>query len=168
AWVQIDEPAVTTHPEEVGLFVEAFNESVRGLTERARFSTHICFSDYTNLFPEILELEGCQAYQLELSNRDPWERGVDRAARSGYHILDLFAEHEAPGAVGLGVVDIHDDRLEPVDLVEDRIRYALDVLGDPEKVWPCTDCGLRTRTWETSFEKLSVLAEAAGRVRQDR
>lgn len=158
-WVQIDEPAVTTHPDEVPLFVEAFNESVRGLTDRARFSVHICFSDYTRLFPHILELDSCAAYSLELSNRDPWERGTDAATRKGYPILEHFAEHDAPGAVGLGVVDIHNDRIEPPELVADRIVHAIDVLGGPEKVWPCTDCGLRTRTWEVSHAKLQALAE---------
>lgn len=168
-WIQIDEPAVTTHPDEVPLFVEAFNESVKGLTDECRFSTHICFSDYTNLFPHVLELEGCSEFALELANRDPWAKGTDRDTRSGYHLLDPFAEHEVDAAVGLGAVDIHTDELEPPELVADRLRYALDVFDDdPTKVWPCTDCGLRTRSWETSYEKMQRLAEGARIVAEER
>ncbi len=161
-WIQIDEPAVTTHPDEVPLFVEAFNEATQGLTGDCRFSTHICFSDYTNLFPHVLELDGCSEFALELANRDSWEKGTDRDTREGYHMLDPFAEHDIDAAVGLGAVDIHTDELEPPELVADRIRYALDVFDDdPTKVWPCTDCGLRTRSWEISYEKIKRLAEGA-------
>lgn len=161
-WIQIDEPAVTTHPEEVDLYVEAFNRTVRGLADECRFTTHICFGDYTRLFPEVLELEGCAEFALELANRDPWERGVDRETRSGYHLLDPFVEHDIEAAIGLGVVDIHTDELEPPELVADRIRYALEQFdGDPSRVWPCTDCGLRTRDWEVAHAKLSRVAEGA-------
>ncbi len=167
-WIQIDEPAVATHPEELALFVESFNESVQGLTDQARFSTHICFSDYTRLFPDILELDHCAAYSLELSNRDPNTPGTNAEDRPGYRILDHFADHDAPGAIGLGVVDIHTDELEPTDVVADRIRYALDVFdGDATRVWPCTDCGLRTRSWEVSYDKFQALAQGTQPVRQE-
>src|SRR5919199_1816064 len=43
-WVQIDEPAATTRPEEVPLVVETFNATREGINVRA--SMHICFSDY--------------------------------------------------------------------------------------------------------------------------
>ncbi len=168
-WIQIDEPAVTTHPDEVDLFVEAFNESVKGLTDRARFSTHICFSDYTQLFPEVLELDSCAEFAVELANRDPWERGVDRETRSGYHLLDPFAEHDIDAAIGLGVVDIHTDELEPPEVVADRIRYGLEVFDDdPTKIWPCTDCGLRTRSWDVAHAKLDRLVEGARLVAEER
>jgi 5-methyltetrahydropteroyltriglutamate--homocysteine methyltransferase len=167
-WIQIDEPAVTTHPDEVDIFVEAFNESVKGLTDQARFSTHICFSDYTKLFPEVLELEGCSEFAVELANRDPWERGTDRGTRQGYHLLDPFAEHDIDAAIGLGVTDIHTDEIEPPELVADRIRYALEVFDDdPTKVWPCTDCGLRTRTWDIAHTKMQRVAEGTQRVRKE-
>ena len=48
-WVQIDEPAATTRPEEVPLVVETFNATREGID--ARCSMHICFSDYSCLFP---------------------------------------------------------------------------------------------------------------------
>ncbi len=167
-WIQIDEPAVTTHPDEVPLFVEAFNASVEGLTDEARFSTHICFSDYNNLFPHVLELDGCSEFALELANRDPWERGTDRDTRTGYHLLDPFAEHDVDAAVGLGVVDIHTDELEDPELVADRLRYALSVFDDdPTKVWPCTDCGLRTRSWDVAHEKMQRVAQGAEIVREE-
>src|SRR5207302_8855271 len=66
-WIQIDEPAATTIPSEVPLFVESFNESVKGL--KGEFSVHICYSDYRLLFPHIQKMENCSQYALELSDR---------------------------------------------------------------------------------------------------
>ena len=43
-WIQIDEPALTTKPEEVPFFVEAFNECTSGIA--CKLSVHVCFSDY--------------------------------------------------------------------------------------------------------------------------
>src|SRR5215203_4963606 len=56
-WVQIDEPAATTRPEEMPLVVETFNATREGVDARA--SMHICFSDYNSLFPHIEVLVDC-------------------------------------------------------------------------------------------------------------
>ncbi|MGB3681893.1 MAG: hypothetical protein WA990_05350 [Rubrobacteraceae bacterium] len=157
-WVQIDEPAATTRPEEVPLVVETFNATRAGIDARA--SMHICFSDYNCLFPHIEELDDCYELQLEFSNRDSLEPGTRAEDRPGYAILDRFRESEWDGKVGLGVIDIHTDFIEPPELVRDRILYAADVLG-PERIEVNTDCGLRTRSWEVSYEKLVNMVEGA-------
>ncbi len=159
-WIQIDEPAATTIPSEVPLFVKAFNESVRGLTG-AEFSVHICYSDYELLFPHITKMENCAQYSLELANRDLRELGVKEGERPGYEILKRFREYQIPSRIGLGVVDIHSDFLETPELVRDRILYAAKVLGSPDLINPSSDCGLRTRSWEVSFKKLSAVSAGA-------
>lgn len=60
--------------------------------------------------------------------------------------------------MGLGVIDIHTDFIEPPELVRDRILYAAGVLG-PERIEVNTDCGLRTRTWEVALQKLQNMVE---------
>ena len=156
-WIQIDEPAVTTHPEEVPLFVESFNESVRGFD--CQFSIHICFSDYNLIFPHIEGLEGASQLSIGFANYDTRELGAKRAVRPGYETLYKFKALSKRFRIGLGVLDIHTDFIEPPELVRDRILYAAEVLGDPELVSPCPDCGLRTRTWEVAYEKLRSLVE---------
>ena len=42
--------------------------------------------------------------------------------------------------------------------MRDRILYASRVLG-PERIEVNTDCGLRTRTWDVSLEKLENMVE---------
>lgn len=159
-WIQIDEPAATTIPSEVPLFVEAFNESVRGLTG-AEFSVHICYSNYELLFPHITKMENCAQYSLELANRDSKELGTKEGDRPAYEILKRFKEFKIPSRIGLGVVDIHSDFLETPELVRDRILYSAKVLGDSKLINPSSDCGLRTRSWDVSFKKLEAVAKGA-------
>ncbi len=155
-WVQIDEPAATTRPEEVPLVIETFNATREGVGARA--SMHICFSDYNCLFPHIENLDDCYELQLEFANRDSRESGTKPDDRPGYAILKRFVESAWDGKIGLGVLDIHSNFIEPPELVRDRILYAASILG-PERIEVNPDCGLRTRTWEVSFQKLQNMVE---------
>jgi 5-methyltetrahydropteroyltriglutamate--homocysteine methyltransferase len=156
-WIQIDEPAATTKPDEVPLVVEGFNEATKGV--EAKKSMHICFSDYRALWPAVLELDDCLELQLEFANRDSRELGTRDEDRPGYEdTLKLFKEHGYPN-VGLGVLDIHSDFVEPAELVRDRILYAAEALGDPERIQVNPDCGLRTRSWDVVYEKLANMVQ---------
>jgi 5-methyltetrahydropteroyltriglutamate--homocysteine methyltransferase len=157
-WIQIDEPAATTKPDEVPLVVEGFNAALREVAADKK-SVHICFSDYTALWPAVLDLDDCLELQLEFANRDSRELGTGAEDRPGYaETLRLFRTHGYPG-VGLGVLDIHSDFVEPAELVRDRILYAADVLGEPERIQVNPDCGLRTRSWDVVYEKLANMVE---------
>jgi 5-methyltetrahydropteroyltriglutamate--homocysteine methyltransferase len=159
-WIQIDEPAATTKPAEVPLVVLGFNVALRDVGAKKR-SMHICFSDYSALWPHVLELEDCLELQLEFANRDSRELGTNDEDRPGYaDTLALFAEQGYPG-VGLGVLDIHSDFVEPAELVRDRILYAVEALGGPERIQVNPDCGLRTRSWDVVYEKLANMVEGA-------
>lgn len=157
-WVQIDEPAATTYPDEVDLVVETFNESVKGLDVKA--SIHMCFSDYKVFFPAILEMKNCFQYAWEFANTDSAALGTSRKARIGYKILDLFKEYGVNGNIGLGVLNVHTDFIEPPELVRDRILYAANLLGK-ERIYVNPDCGLRTRTLDVAFAKLKNMVEGA-------
>jgi 5-methyltetrahydropteroyltriglutamate--homocysteine methyltransferase len=162
--VQVDEPAASTKPDETDTFVESFNESVQGVD--GRFSIHICFSDYRLLFPGILELKGCRQLALELSNKDSWDLGTTKEARPGiYNVLSLWEEFGADWEIGLGVVDVHTDRIEPPELVRDRILTASQLIG-PEKVFVNPDCGLRTRRWPVVEAKLKSVVEGTRLARE--
>jgi 5-methyltetrahydropteroyltriglutamate--homocysteine methyltransferase len=158
-WIQIDEPAASTKPDEVDLVVEGFNATTSGL--EATKSMHICFSDYRVLWPSVLDLDDCLELQLEFANRDSRELGRREDDRPGYATtLALFREYRYPD-VGLGVLDIHSDFVEPAELVRDRILYAVDALGDPARIRVNPDCGLRTRSWEVCLAKLTNMVEGA-------
>jgi 5-methyltetrahydropteroyltriglutamate--homocysteine methyltransferase len=162
--VQVDEPAATTKPHEVPLLVETFNESVKGL--RGRFTMHICFSDYSLLFPHILEAKKLAQLTPESANKDASTLGTTVSHRPGFAYLELWKEYNAPFEVGTGVTDVHTDQLETPELVRDRILYTARAIGDrPEKVYVNPDCGLRTRTWTVARKKLEVQVAGAGLAR---
>ena len=157
-WIQIDEPAAAAKPDEVPLVVLGFNAALSGVPA-AKKSVHICFSDYGALWPAVLELEDCLELQLEFANRDSRELGTLDEDRPGYaQTLALFREHGYPG-VGLGVIDIHSDFVEPPELVRDRVLYAVDAVGDPDRIQVNPDCGLRTRGWDVVYAKLANMVE---------
>lgn len=162
--IQIDEPAATTKPNEVDIFVEGFNEAVRGLD--CIFSVHICYSDYRLLFPYILDLKA-EHISIECANRDTKMLGMDEDSRPGYSVLKLFKEYGAKMKVAPGVIDVHTDFIESPELVRDRLLYAAKLLDDPSKIIASNDCGLRTRTWEVAYEKEKALVAGAELARRE-
>lgn len=144
-WIQIDEPAAATHPDEVPILVEAFNEAVCGIT--AKLSIHICYSNYRLLYPEMLKMR-VDHLALEFKNT------------GDFNVVQLFKEQGDRRELGLGVLDVHTDAIETPEEIRDKILEAARVLG-PEKIWANPDCGLRTRTWDVAFAKLQNLVAGA-------
>ena len=151
-WIQVDEPALTTKPDEVPFFVSAYNECTAGIS--CKLSVHICFSDYRLLYPHILDLKNCSQLALEFANRDDDKR-------SAYDQLKLLNEFGDRREVGLGVADVHVDKIESPELIKDRIEYASKILGDPARIYVNPDCGLRTRSWDVAYAKLSNIVKGA-------
>ena len=157
-FLQIDEPAATTKRDEVDMYIQSMEESIGDLAGKVFFSVHICFSKYLRLFPSIRKLEGkLNEIHFEYANRDSRNLGVTGKDRIGYDILKQLKETNF--VIGLGVLDIHTDFIEPPELVRDRILYACNVIGDPARIMVAPDCGLRTRNWEVSEQKLSNLVK---------
>lgn len=151
-WIQIDEPGGSTEPDELNLFVDSFNTTSEGLD--AFFSTHLCFSDYNLFFPAIEGMTGCRQFAVGFANYDSRELGISDESRPGYAIIKKFRDLSYKPILGLGVLDIHTDFIEPPELVRDRILYAVKVFGDPVRIHVTPDCGLRTRSWEIAYHKL--------------
>lgn len=154
--VQIDEPAATTHPSEMGMFLYVFNEQVKGVGLKVH--THICYSgdEYASLMPIIPELKAVH-FALEFANRDGTGLGTDDESRPGYKALKAFKEYGTDKEIGVGVIDVHTDFIEPPELVRDRILYAVKIIGDPSRVYVNPDCGLRTRSRAIALKKLKSM-----------
>ncbi len=155
--IQIDEPALGTHPHETAVAVEGFEESVRGLD--AEFGMHLCFSNYEALLPAILEAKSCREWLWEFANRDV-------PGHDAYRILAELREYGDHRRVGAGVLDVHRDEIETPAQVADRIRRASRHLGDPTRLRVNPDCGLRTRSWDVIWAKLQSLVAGAREARR--
>lgn len=156
--IQVDEPAVTSKPWEVPLMVEALNESIKGVN--VILTLHVCYSDYTKLFPYIADAKINQV-SIECANRDSRELGLSDGTRTGYSIVEYFKEYAGWLEVAPGVIDVHTDFIEPPELVRDRLIYAAKKHGDVSKIIACNDCGLRTRSWNVAYMKEKNLVKGA-------
>ncbi len=180
-WIQIDEPAITTRPdrEEMELFVEATNELTRGF-DGCVFSVHNCYSDYRLLAHYAPKLKDITQLALEFANRDGTNLGLSLDERRGYADLQYFESEGYTGGFGLGVTHVHDYSGEPgngaalagrniietPELVRDRILTAAKILKDPSRISVNPDCGLRTRSWQVTYEKLKIMEEGTNLARK--
>ncbi|HJP66361.1 MAG TPA: hypothetical protein VKA30_08670, partial [Actinomycetota bacterium] len=106
-------------------------------------------------------------FAVGFANYDTRELGTTEDQRPGYVIIKKFRDLPYRPALGLGVLDIHTDFVEPPELVRDRILYAVDVFGDPERIHVTPDCGLRTRSWDVAYAKLVNMVEGVQLAKKD-
>ncbi len=151
-YIQIDEPAISTRPEEIDLAIEAMDIVTRGLNVRT--ISHICYGEFDRIYPALLDLP---VRQLDLE-----------AANGHFALLDLIARYPWPAQkeLALGVVDVHSHRQESVDEVKAGIKKALDIIP-ADRLFIDPDCGLKTRTWEEARQKLQVMVAAVQAVREE-
>ena len=79
-------------------------------------------------------------------------------ARRGEEDLQLFKEFNVPFKLGLGVIDVKTQDVEPPALIADRIRRALDVVP-AEQLVINPDCGCVRLPRDVAFNKLSAMVE---------
>jgi 5-methyltetrahydropteroyltriglutamate--homocysteine methyltransferase len=148
--IQVDEPALSVRPEEVGLAKETLGIVTKGID--AKFYVHVCYGDFHKIYPGILELP-CHHLDLELAN-------------SQYDLFEMFKTYPFTKELGLGVLDVHTHVVETVEQVKERILRALEYLP-AEQIMVDPDCGLKTRTWEESKAKLVAMMEAVRQLKQE-
>jgi 5-methyltetrahydropteroyltriglutamate--homocysteine methyltransferase len=151
-FIQIDEPAISTRPEELPLAIEAMGIVTQGLT--AHTISHICYGRFDLIYPALLDLP---VDQLDLE-----------AANGQFALLDLLSKYPWPDnkELALGVVDVHSHRIESVDEVKAGILRALEFIP-ADHLYVDPDCGLKTRTWDEAQAKLTVIAQAVEEIREE-
>jgi len=149
-YIQIDEPALSTRPEELDDAIAAMHIVTDGL--KAKTISHMCYGDFRSIYPGLLRLP---VDQLDLE-----------AANNDYQLLRVLSAHPFTKEIALGVVDSHDHRIESKERVKQGILQALEHFT-PQQLFLDPDCGLKTRTWEEARAKLAVLVAAAREVREE-
>ena len=146
-FIQIDEPALTTHPEEVEWAVDIVNEVTKGV--HIKLGLHVCYSDYITLSKYFDRLKYDQL-ALEFANR-------------GFRDLDILKKLNDI-EIGLGVIDVHNRSVEEESRVERAIEKAMKYVR-PEKIYINPDCGLKLLPREIARRKLQVMVSATRRLR---
>jgi 5-methyltetrahydropteroyltriglutamate--homocysteine methyltransferase len=149
-YIQIDEPAASTRMDELDLVIEAMRIVTEPLT--AHTITHICYGDFHNAYPKMLEIPVDQI-DLEFANSD-------------YSLLDEFGSDPFTKYIGLGVVDVHSHAIESVEEIAEGIRRSLKYIP-PERMFVDPDCGLKTRSEDEAKTKLANIKNAVDIVRSE-
>jgi len=149
-YIQIDEPAISTRPEEIDLAIEGMKIVTWSL--KAKTISHICYGDFTTIYPKILDLAVDQL-DLEFANSD-------------FANLDIFKNPPFTKEIAEGEIDEHSHKIEKKEKVKENIKKALEVFP-LEKVYIDPDCGLKTRTPEEVEEKLKVMVSAVNEIKKE-
>ncbi|ELY57913.1 methionine synthase [Natronococcus jeotgali] len=148
-YIQIDEPALATTPDDHAIVGEALERIVAEIPEEVRIGLHVCYGDYSRIYPEILEFP-VDEFDLELANGD-------------YDQLDVFKDPEFTKDLALGVTDVHVGEVESVEQIERNIEKGLEVVP-PEQLVVSPDCGVKLLPREVAYGKMANMVEAARNV----
>lgn len=167
--IQIDEPAIREGlplrragwPAYLKSATRAFRISASGVRDETQIHTHMCYSEFNDILPEIAAMDA-DVITIETS-------------RSDMELLRAFGgwggENNAggfryPNEIGPGVYDIHSPRVPSVDEIVRLMRKAAGVVP-LENLWINPDCGLKTRGWPETEAALSNMVTAAKLLRKE-
>jgi 5-methyltetrahydropteroyltriglutamate--homocysteine methyltransferase len=149
-YIQVDEPAVSTRPDEMELASRALGVVTKGLS--AMTITHMCYGDFSQVFDGLTNLP-VDMLDLEFANAD-------------YSLVEDFRQYSTNKLISYGVLDVHNHRTESVEQIVAGIRKGLEVFR-PEQLYIDPDCGLKTRTEEEAVAKLRNMMAAVKQVRAE-
>jgi 5-methyltetrahydropteroyltriglutamate--homocysteine methyltransferase len=144
-YIQIDEPALATTPEDHAIVGEALERIAAGIPEEVRIGLHVCYGDYSRVYPEVNDYP-IDEFDIELSNGD-------------YEQIPVLEEPELEPDLALGVVDAHTAEVESVEEIKRNIRQGLRVVP-PEKLTISPDCGLKLLPRDIAYGKTENMVTA--------
>jgi 5-methyltetrahydropteroyltriglutamate--homocysteine methyltransferase len=148
-YIQIDEPALATTPDDHAIVGDCLERIADGIDDDVRLGLHVCYGDYSRIYPEILEFP-VDEFDLELANGD-------------YEQLAVFQDPSFTKDFALGVCDAHVADVESVEEIEANIRKGLEVVP-PEQLVVSPDCGLKLLPRTVAYEKMANMTRAARNV----
>jgi len=162
--IQFDEPAFNIDTDAVAEWgIAALERAAEGVN--AQRAVHIC---YGYGVPTVIAWKsrnqdwGHYGHTLPLLNRSSIDQVSVECAASGVDVSVI--QHLTDKQVMLGVISVSSDDVESPELVAQRIRAGLEYC-DPERLMPCTDCGLVPRPRPVARAKMRALAAGTRLVR---
>jgi len=157
--IQIDEPAIREGlplrragwKPYLEWATRAFRISASGVADDTQIHTHMCYSEFNDILPEIAAMDA-DVITIETS-------------RSDMELLRGFGDFKYPNEIGPGVYDIHSPRVPTVDEMVRLLHKAAEVIP-AENLWINPDCGLKTRGWPETEAALGNMVQAAREVRE--
>jgi len=144
-YIQIDEPALATTPDDHAIVGECLERIVAGVPDEVRIGLHVCYGDYSRIYPELLEYP-IDEFDVELCNGD-------------YEQIDVFTDPEFTTDLALGVVDVHTTDVESVEEIKENIKEGFEVVA-PENLTVSPDCGVKLLPREVARQKIENMVTA--------
>jgi 5-methyltetrahydropteroyltriglutamate--homocysteine methyltransferase len=148
-YIQIDEPALATTPDDHAIVGECLDRIVAGVPDEVRIGLHVCYGDYSRIYPELNDFP-IDEFDVELCN-------------GGYEQIDVFTDPEFEPDLALGVVDAHVAEVEPVAEIKENIKEGFKVVP-PEKLTISPDCGLKLLPRDVAYGKMENMVTAVREV----
>jgi len=156
--IQIDEPAfregLPLHRKDWHVYlkwmIKGFQLASAGVRDETQIHTHMCYSEFNEIIPEIAELDA-DVISIE-------------AARSKMELLNAFSQYNYPNDIGPGVYDIHTPRIPTTDEIHQLLKRAVNYIP-ANQIWVNPDCGLKTRKWDEVKTALKTMVSAAKKMR---
>ncbi|QLC34548.1 methionine synthase [Halarchaeum sp. CBA1220] len=145
-YIQIDEPALATTPDDHAIVGECLERIVADLPDDVRVGLHVCYGDYSRIYPEINDYP-IDEFDVELANGD-------------YEQIDVFTDPTFEPDLALGVTDAHVAEVESVAEIKENILEGLKVVP-PEKLTVSPDCGLKLLPRDIAYGKMENMVQAA-------
>ncbi|KAG0313146.1 methionine-synthesizing 5- methyltetrahydropteroyltriglutamate--homocysteine methyltransferase [Linnemannia gamsii] len=130
--------------------VDAFLLSTTGVKDTTIIHTHMCYSDFQDIFQAIVRMD---ADVLTIEN-----------SKSDMRILGAFKTYGYSAEIGPGVFDIHSPRVPSIQEMRDRADAMLKYIPKGN-LWINPDCGLKTRGWKEVRESLQNMVAVAEALR---
>ena len=165
--IQLDEPAFNVYLKEVGDWgIEAIHRAIEGL--KCKTAIHICYGygikanidwkhslgrewrQYETIFPVLARSKLDQVSVECAGSRVPVE------------LLKLLEGKD----IMVGVIDVATQTVEKPEEVAANIRRAMKHVA-PERIIPCTNCGMAPLSRELARGKLEALGAGAALVRKE-
>jgi len=165
--IQFDEPAFNVYMDDVGAWgITALDKAAEGLD--AKTAVHICYGYGIAANIEWKHGLGDQWRQYESTFPLIAASSIDQVS------LELANSHVPAELIGLldgkdvmaGVIDVATDRIEAPEEVATTIRQAMEYVA-PEKLFPCTNCGMVPLSADVARAKLRALGAGAAIVRME-
>ena len=164
--IQFDEPAFNVFMDDVNAWgIEALHRAGRGLT--CTTAVHICYGygiDENLQWKKTLGNEWRQYEAIFPALNASRIDQVSLECADSRVPMDLMRLLKDKGLM-VGVVAVTGDRVEPPEEVAATIRRVMTVV-DPERLYPCTNCGMAPIAYPVALGKIRSLAAGAAMVRR--
>jgi 5-methyltetrahydropteroyltriglutamate--homocysteine methyltransferase len=151
--VQLDEANISGHPEDAEWALPIINLVLEGI--RGQRAVHICFGNYGGQFVQ----KGTWKALLPFMNGLSAHHLLLEFARRGYDELETLRDLDPRIKLGIGVIDVKDNVVDPPDLIARRLEYASTILGPERITYAHPDCGLWMLQRSVADDKMRALVQ---------